>query len=300
MHSINPKMKSSQRRGDKVRLCSPLVLVLAGTVLFLALLCPHSASAEKVDIEKEIRDTSWITPISDLSLASLPAEDEELKWFVFIQLVNAYPNLESEQLIESIFNPIMHFLAPSYDDVTTVKTLRDNNMLLVPQFGFGRILSDRWTVYLQAGYSAGKVRTIADDRSIFLLPLHTDLEIARSAFSTTLGADFYPLGMVKLKKYDSIWERVRGAKPKLGTSVTGTYASFDARIKVGFHPVPYLVDVKISDAWYVPSINANLGIDFPIGKKTTFVVGGGYNFFDYKKEDFGGSSFTATLNYFFK
>lgn len=232
--------------------------------------------------------------------ASRHASEDSLRWFLFLQLVNAYPKLETEKLVDKLFDPAMREIAPGFDDVETVHSLREDHKLWVPQIGVGRVVGKRLTLYLQGGYTAGKVRTKANDTSIFLLPLHTDFEIQRGALSTTLGADFYPWGVVELRDYDGLWDRLRATKPKVGASVTWTHATFEAKVKVGLSPLPNVVSLELSDGWYLPSVNANLGADVPLGRRTSLGFNAGYNFFSDQKQDFEGPAFTVTWNYFFK
>lgn len=226
-------------------------------------------------------------------------KEEQRRWFVFLGLVNAYPRMESEKLVHTYFDRAMRALAPGFDDVRTVRSLRDDHLLWVPQVGLGRVTGKHLTLYVQGGSAAGKVRTKANDRSIFLLPLHTDFEIRRGATSATIGADYYPFGVVKLRKYEGFWERLRAAQPKLGASFTFTQASFRVKVKVGIKNVVNLLDLELSDSWPMQSINTNAGFDVPLGTKTSIGFNGGYNFFFSRQEDFEGPSFSITYNYFF-
>ena len=227
-------------------------------------------------------------------------ESPHLRWFMFVDMVNAYPGLEREELIEEYFNPAMRLLAPAFDDVTTVRTLRDDHMLWVPQLGIGRMFGDHWRAYLQAGYTSGKVRTKADDTSIVLLPLHTDFEIQRGAASATVGLDFFPWGTVTLGEYDGLWERVRAARPKIGSSFTFTHATFDAKIKTQFKPLPHFLDLHLSDSWYLPSVNTNIGAEMPLTRQSTLSFNIGYNTFFDEEQDFEGPALTLTWSHFFK
>ena len=228
------------------------------------------------------------------------AKTRKLRWFLFTDLVNANPKLKSEELIEDYFDPAMRLLAPTFDDVTTVGTLRDEHLLWVPQLGVGRLLGSHWRLYLQAGYTAGKVRTKADDTSIFLFPLHTDFEIQRGAASTTLGLDFFPWGHASLDTYDGLRQRLKAARPKIGSSATFTHATFDAKIKAGFAPFPHLLDLHLSDSWYLPSINVNVGAEIPMTPKNSLGFNAGYNFFFDREDDFEGPAFTLTWSHYFK
>ena len=224
----------------------------------------------------------------------------ERKWFVFFGLVNAYPKLESEKLVDKYFNPAMRLLAPGFDDVRTISDLRDDHLIWPPTIGVGRTLTKRWAILMQGGYSAGKVRTKAVDASWLLFPLATDFEIYRSALYVGIGLDYFPFGMPIQKDYAGWGERLRAARPALGVRVTLTHASFKAKIKVGFRPLGNLVNLELRDSWTLPSINTNVGLDIPLSKRNTISLNAGVNFFFDEKEDFEGTAFTITWKHFLK
>jgi len=221
------------------------------------------------------------------------------KWFFLFALVNVYPKLESEKPIERYFNPTMRFFAPSFDDVYTISDLRDDHLLCPPHLGIGRILSPRWSLFFQCGYASGKVRTKATDPSILLFPLHTDFEIQRGAAYAGLGLDFLPLGQVKQKEYNTWRERFLGTKPVLGLRYTCTYALYDAKVKVGFVPFGNIISLKLDDAWWVSSVNANIGLDMPITRRTHLTCNAGYNLFFNRAYDFEGSAYTLGIKRYF-
>jgi len=223
-----------------------------------------------------------------------------LRWYVFFAAVNVYPKLESERLLDKFFNRPMRVLAPTFDDAKTFGDMRDDCLLWPPHFGIGRTLSDRWGVFFQAGYSAGKVRTEADDPSLLLLPLHTDVEIRRGAFYAGVGADFFPKGMVELGEYHGVVERIRAAKPYLGTRLTWTYATYDAKVKAGLKPFGNLLDVELSDGWLLPSVNTDLGVEIPYNKRNLISINYGYNFFAERQFDFDGPSLSIAWKHFLR
>lgn len=227
-------------------------------------------------------------------------DDEPLRWFLLFAGVNAHPKLESEKLLDDLFDPAMRLLAPTFDDVRTIGDLRDDFILWPPHVGVGRILSDRWAVFVQAGYTAGKVRTKDNDTSILLLPLHTDVEIKRGALYAGVGADYFPFGMVELRKYDGVMERLRAARPALGARLTWTRATYRAKVKVGFGPFPNLINLELSDKWLLPSVNTNLGLDVPLNKRSALTFNAGYNFFFDQESDFEGPAFTVGWKRFFR
>lgn len=225
---------------------------------------------------------------------------KERPWFIYLQLVNAYPRMESEKLVGRLFDPAMRALAPSYEDVDTVRSLRDENKLWVPQFGAGKVLSDHWVAYFQWGWTAGKVRTKADDPSIFLLPLHTDFEIKRGALSISGGANYYPFGTVKLNEFEGFSERLRASRPFIGADVTFTHATFRAKVKVGFSPFPNIVNLELSDAWNLPSINTHVGLEYPLNDRNSLGITAGYSFFFDRAYDFEGVAVTLAWNHYFR
>ncbi|MBN2307351.1 MAG: hypothetical protein JXR94_00170 [Candidatus Hydrogenedentes bacterium] len=249
----------------------------------------------------EVADAAGAGKTAPIRLDAPESEDgaRPLRWFLFVAAANPYPRIESEDLIDATFNPAMHFLAPGYDDVGTVGDLRDRGMLWTPYIGLGYILSERWSVFVQAGYASGKVRTKDDDWSILLVPIHTDFEIERGALYAGLGLDYFPWGMPELREYSGIRDRLRGARPTLGTRLTWTYATYDVKVQVGLRDVQNLINYELSDAWLLPSFNANVGVDVPLSKRSVFSANVGYNFFVDRAYDFAGPSLVVGWKYHF-
>lgn len=213
-------------------------------------------------------------------------------WYFFIAAVNVYPALKSEELINKTLEPVLRTLSPGHDGLYTVSDLRDDHGLWPPHIGLGRNLSDKWSIFFETGYTAGKVRTKNDRRSIFLLPLHTDFEIYRSALFAGVGLDFFPWGMAEQREYNGIRDRLSNIRPFLGTRLTWTHATFRAKAKVGLVPLPNFVNIELGDAWSLPSATLVGGFDLPLSKDTTLTVNGGYNYFWEQASDFEGYAFT--------
>ncbi len=225
-------------------------------------------------------------------------DDAPRRWWILFSMVNAYPKLERETLIEEVFDPIIGVLSPGYGGTRTFTEMRDKGLLWPPQIGFGRMMSDHWALSFHFGYSAGKVHT--DDTNPSLLfgaPLHVDFEIRRSALYAGLDLDVYPFGAAELREYASWGERFRAAKPALGTRLTWTEAGFDAQVKLGIGRVK-LAEINLEDTWLIPSVNVNVGVDVPLGKRSVLVFNAGYNFFKEEKQDFDGPAFTVAYRYF--
>ncbi|MCC6698057.1 MAG: hypothetical protein IT365_20715 [Candidatus Hydrogenedentes bacterium] len=228
------------------------------------------------------------------------APEEISPWFFLLGFSNAHPAIQSEQLIDRYFDPIISSLAPTYDEITTVGDLRDDFLLWVPYVGVGRILSDKWAAFAQVGYAAGKVRTEADDRSLLLLPMHTDFEIKRAALYGGVGLDYFPFGMPELKEYHGVMERLRAARPNIGTRLTWTNATYEAKVKVGFKPFDNFLNYKEDDEWILPSASANIGVDVPLNKRSQVSINASYNRFNDERDDFEGPSYTIIWKRYFK
>lgn len=232
--------------------------------------------------------------------APVADEGKTLNWYYFVAAVNVYPRLESEDLIYNIFEPILEGLSPGHRGVHTIGDLRDDHLLWPPHLGLGVNLNPHWSLFVEAGYTSGKVRTQVDRPSILLLPLHTDFEIQRSALFTGIGLDYFPWAMPAQHEYGGLRSRLAGARPFLGTRLTWTYATYDAKVKLGFRPFPNLVNLKFDDAWALPSFTVVGGVDIPLTRYTTLTFNCGYNFFWDREFDFEGYAFTVQWRRYFK
>lgn len=240
-----------------------------------------------------------IQDIAPEEVVPVAPKEEPLAWYLLLAGVNVYPRLESERLIDRYFDPIMEFLAPGQEDVFTIGDLRDAGMLWPPHFGLGRNLSSKLSLFFQTGFSIGKVRTEQTHTSILLLPLHTDFEIQRGAGYFGVGLDYYPLGTVELRERKGFRDRFRGIRPCLGGRFTYTYAIYDAKVKVGLEPFPNL-DIKLSDRFLLPSVELNVGLDFPLNETNVLFMNAGYAFFWDEQQDFAGPAFTLGWKTFFR
>ncbi len=288
MHLVKGLCASGYTR-SRTELCRLLGIVAGG-------LCAVSCST--------IPEVRAPLPVEAQAPVSGPVESEAgaapLRWHFLAATVNTYPKLESEQLVDRFFNRPMHLLAPGFDDVRTFSDVSDDGLMWPPHIGVGRVLGDRWVVFFEAGYSAGKVRTKATNPSLLLLPLHTDFEIQREALYAGVGVDYYPWRTVTLGEYAGLKERLRAARPFLGSRLTWTRAGYDAKAKVGFEPFGTLVQVQLADEWLIPSVNLCIGADMPLTPKSLVSVNAGYNFFKERRYDFEGPASTLAWKYFFR
>jgi hypothetical protein len=259
-------------------------------------LCSSPAWAEDAKISPKSAENDGADSGAEPALA--PAH--ESPWFILPALINVYPKLGSEGLIRRYFNPAMRLIAPGFRDVRTISSLRDECILWTPDFAFGRTLSRYLAVYVHFGYSGGKVRTKAHNTSVFILPLHTDFEIYRSAAYIGLCADVFPLGAPERKDYHGVWERLWNTKPSIGFRVTETYAGFKAKVKVGFTDFTHIVDLTLKDHWWVTTFNANIGADIPLDRRNALTLNVGYNRSLTQAFDFDGGEFTVGWKHYFK
>lgn len=228
-----------------------------------------------------------------------PSPDKTSKWFILPAMINVYPKLKSEDPIYQFFDPAMRMFAPGFDNVRTVGTLRDEGILWTPDFSIGRVLSRHWAAYVHLGYNGGKVRTKEDDTSIFLVPLHTDFEIFRSAAYIGLCADWFPWGMPDhQKEFHGFWDHIAQAKPSVGLRLTENFAGFKAKAKAEF-PLYRFVTVELKDEWRVTSFNANIGVDIPIDNDDALVLNAGYNFAFSRSFDFDAAAYTIGWKRYF-
>jgi hypothetical protein len=115
-----------------------------------------------------------------------------------------------------------------------------------------------------------------------------------------LGADYSPFGGVELREYKGLMDRLRAARPSLGARYTWTYATYDAKVKVGFQPFGSAIQYSQSDSWLLPSVNVNVGADVPISKRGVFTMNAGYTFFRDREYDFAGWNYTIGYKWYFR
>ncbi|MBX3179960.1 MAG: hypothetical protein KF886_21625 [Candidatus Hydrogenedentes bacterium] len=228
-----------------------------------------------------------------------PSDPRTRNWYYFVAMVNVYPRLESEDLVDNLLEPVLRGLSPGHPGVRTISDLRDDHLLWPPHVGLGVNLNDHWSVFFEAGYTAGKVRTLKDRPSLILLPLHTDFEIKRSGLFAGIGVDYFPWGMPPRQEYTGFRSRLAHARPFLGTRLTWTHATYEAKVKLGIHPFPNFVNLHFDDAWTLPSLTAVAGVDIPLSRDTTLAFNAGYNHFWDRAFDFGGHAFTIQWRRYF-
>ena len=270
-----------------------LLLIYAGG--FMAW-CAGSAKAQ--DTRREVNDYLRDTTVT--GHGEMPDANPPSPWFIMPTLVNTYPRLQSEDLINNLYNPAMRLVAPGFRDVRTVGSLRDEHLLWVPTLSIGRIVSPHLALHLQFGGGVGKVRTKRQDTSLLLLPLYTDFEIYRSALYLGLCADIFPWGMPEQREYRGLGERLKNTKPFIGLRVTETRAGYRAKVKNSLTPHLRFLTLEMSDTWQFTSFNANIGADIPVNTRNAFSVNVGYNVSSKRGYDFDGATVTFGWKHYFK
>lgn len=281
------------------RVCRLGACVATGALLFLSGFATAAEVAEPPKSEPEASAAPDVAAAEPAEIVVQPDERLHLRWFLFAGVVNAYPYMRSEKLIRQFYDPIMSAIAPGHDAVNTVGDLRDEHILLPPQFGLGVDISRRVSFSMQGGYAAGTVRTQADNTSIFLLlPWHEDFSIRRGAGYLGGGFDFYPLGRCELRKYEGLWDRCKAVKPFVGTSATMTRATYKAKVQLGIKNAPN-IGIKLHDTWVLPSVNLHAGFDFPVTDRSAVSFNAGFNHFWEEEDDFEGWALSFVYKYYF-
>lgn len=256
----------------------------------LAALLVLATASHAQETEPQVNETEWDTSESlQLQLDETNEEANDARWFWHLGITSAFPRIESENLVDELYDPLMQFLAPGYDDVTLVGDYRNMGLLLAPQIGLGRRLGDRLTLTFHAGWAGGKVRTEQDTRTwIFLLPFHNDFEIYRGASYADFAVDFYPLKHPKMKDYETWRERFKAGRPKVALSTTFTNAEYKAKVKIGFGNFLPNIGVTVTDEWSLQSYKTRIGYELPINRRNVLSFDLAYNFFEDLQYDFNG------------
>lgn len=247
-------------------------------------------------------DTGAGTSKDKLKLRGAEAIEGEAHspWYFFFGNMTNFPNLHdaSKQIDSQITKPLK-LLAPGFDAPKSFSNQRNDVMIHTPFVGLVRELNSHWDLFVQSGYTQGKVRTKDTDLSILLAPLYTNITFKRSSFFAGVGTHWHPWGTCTMTQYDSWAARLRAAKPFFATSINWNYLTFDADIKAGFVPFRKAIRITKSDTFEIWSHNAVFGVDVPLDKKTLFAFNVNYNTFFEHGADFSGPSFSTYIKRYF-
>lgn len=250
----------------------------------LVLLC-LAASAERTQETLKLRGTD-------------AAEPRPFYWGVGI--VNTYPGLASEDIINDFAEPLLNTVAPGFGGMATFSDLRDQHLFLPPQLTLGKSFGKHWAVGGHIGYSEGTVRTEKTKASLlFTLPFHLDMQVKRLAWYGGVDVDYYPFGFPELRAYHSLGERLQQAKFRVGFTGTLTYSGYDAKVQAGFFPLESIIKVNLSDRWRLFGICPNVGFDLPLGPHDALSATAGYTFFTGNRWDFEGWNITLNWRHYF-
>lgn len=273
----------------------------AGMWLGFALIVCGAAVGEEPSLEEATNHAVELRTDEKLVLRG-ESDNPEVrysKWFFHLGMANAYPKIESEKLVRKFYDPLLEGLAPAHDEVLLISELRDMGLVWAPQLGVGRVLGDYFAFTAIFSYAGGKVRTEQTNRSIFLLPLHEDFSIKRSATVIDLALDWYPLKAPEQRAYAGWKERFRASRPRVGINSTYVWATYDAKVQLQFVPFPNLT-IKLTDKWFIPSFQARLGWDIPIDERNLLQFNMGYQWFTKETQDFNGPVFGISWKSFFR
>jgi hypothetical protein len=234
-------------------------------------------------VEEEALDTT-------IELRPEPDVPEDA-WFVFIGHMRSHSRLDqAAEDIDAEINGLFQAIAPGFDDVRTFEDQRDGAGIIIPIAAVGKVLNEHWDVFLQVGYSEGKVRTEQSNISWLLWPLNSDVILRRSSFLVGVGVDYYPWGMARLGDYDTIGARLRNARPFVASTLNWNHLTFEADIKAGPWPFSSLIKIKDERDWDIWNVGVTAGVDVPLGAKSTLSANVSYSFFFEEHRDFNGFS----------
>lgn len=271
------------------------VFKISSLLVLLLILSPAAFAEPTLD---DATDSVLELPtVQKLHLDDEP-EQRYSKWYMHYGAANAYPKIESEKLVRDLFDPLMKFLSPGHDEVLLVSDLRDLGIVWAPQLGVGRVFGEWFSVTMLGSYAGGTVRTKQTNRSIFLLPLHSDFAIARSAAVLDFAFDFYPFKTPKRRDFDNWKDRFRASRPRIGVNPTYVWATYDAKVSIQFVPFPN-IGIKLHDKWFIPSYQARIGWDIPIDRRNLLQFNAGYQWFTEEERDFNGAVFSIAWKSFF-
>jgi hypothetical protein len=293
-----------------------LLLLLPGTAFSSALHLSKDTALRPIRTEKKLSLGSWqqaaakladsneVEPLAEttpLALGKNKDSEGPYRWYVGFGLINAYPHMKSERIINDWVEPGLNFLAPNFGEFNTFGDIRDKGLFLPPQFVFGRNVGKRWSFGMHGGYSSGTLRTNKSKASILLgLPIHVDVELTRYAWYFGLDADYYPFGRSELRPYRNWYKRIRAIKPRLSLSYTWTYAGYRAHAKAGIGWPQSLLNIRLSQQWFAAATNPSVGFDIPIGPRDSLSFGVGRTYFPEYSHDFAGWNATLSWRHFFR
>lgn len=219
--------------------------------------------------------------------------ENEWRWYFFHGSSNVHPRLKkADREVDRQLNQPFRLIAPGFDDVRTFSDHADKFLIWSPFMGVGRRLGDNWSLWFQAGGSAGKVITRSTDISVLLLPWRSDVEIHRSNIFVGPGLSWYPFGFPQ-NVPDMDWrERFNNARPYLSATLMWNRLTYKASVRAGFKPFGNFVQVRERESYHTLSNSLGAGVDLPLTRNTSFTFSAQYSFMHHYGQDFDGLNFS--------
>lgn len=227
--------------------------------------CPEQLSKPVLSVPEEVNLDSKLTVRN---------------WYVAIGFSNYYPGLrESEAKINKQLNAPLGII-PGWEKPTTFADWRDRSLLWDATIGAGRDLSPKLTLMFWTGGAAGTIKSKA--RYGFL---STDIRFTRISTFLTPELFWYPHGKIDYDALDNLkgGQRIRTAlasiKPFLSFASGYTFvrAKADARLQLPL--VGTFFRRKESEDHHMYMVSPRLGLEMPLGKRTSLTMSGIYYFF---------------------
>ena len=267
--------------------------------VMLLLACSGMAAAEdenaKIPIEAIEADEEIELRIADFD------EPNDARWFFYLGLNQTFPKIESEDLINKLFEPLTQAIAPGFDEINTVGDLRDVGLLITPLIGVGRRIGDHFTVSMHGGWAGGYVRTEQRERILHIGPeLYNDFFIYRGSWYLDFIVEAHPWGHTKLQAYDTWKERFKASRPKIALDFIFIHANYDSVVSLEVGRVLPNLRIELRDNWSIPGIRPHIGWEIPIDRHNQIVFTAGYNWFTRQRFDFEGPTFSVAWQHYWK
>lgn len=227
-------------------------------------------------------------------------EEAPRRWYLRFEGLNIYPELEDEKLLEGPANSAFRLLTYGHQGFKTFSEQRDSAGLWAPQVGIGRDIWDHVSVFTQAGYSTGILRTDQRNPTRLLFPLRSSLEMRRGGTYVVAGADYCPYGFPAQRRYHGLVDRLRETRPFAGVRVSYNRTVFDGNLNLGSPPFSRLLHVRMDKAWDIFNFYPVLGAEVPVTKNTTISLSATYNYPSQQKENLRGPGMSISVKRYFR
>lgn len=236
--------------------------------------------------------------------ASLPSTEKEEAgalegWHVFFTAANVYPRLDdTEAKIDRLINDDVGRLFPAWEKPRTFSDWRDEGMLWDFQIGMGRDVTEKGTVYVSVGGTAGEQKNPK-----WYPPVGVDVDFARSLWFVSAGYDYYfwgrPVLPGRVEGESFLMQRLRAAKPY--GEIAGGYINLKTRADVTlkaplFGDLFTYQDKARYDLFYV---SPRVGIEMPLTEQNSVALAAGYLFFTSHCEEVNNLSIYAVFRHRF-